>query len=108
VWPAAKASLGHIVPNSIYEPHRHAIKESGVRPFVLYSLRHPFLTRLGATGVDAWTLARIAGHGSVAVSSHCVHPQDVYSAVDGLVAGGATGYRPRKLKTRKLLNPAKA
>jgi integrase len=61
VWPAAKASLGHIVPNSIYEPHRHAIKESGVRPFVLYSLRHPFLTRLGATGVDAWTLARIAG-----------------------------------------------
>jgi hypothetical protein len=69
VWPAAKASVGHIVPNSIYEPHRQAIKDSGVRPFVLYSLRHTFLTRLGASGVDAWTLARIAGRSSVAVSA---------------------------------------
>jgi len=80
VWPAANASAGHIVPNSIYEPHRQPIKDSGVRPFVLYSRRHTFLTRLGATGIDAWTLARIAGHSSVAVSSHYVHPLDVYSA----------------------------
>ncbi len=35
-----------------------------MRPFVLYSLRHTFLTRLGESGCDVWTLARIAGHSS--------------------------------------------
>ena len=110
VWPAPKAAVGHIVPNSIYEPHLQAIKDSGVRPFVLYSLRHTFLTRLGASGVDAWTLARIAGHSSVAVSSHYVHPQDVYSAVARLTKGGASGYKSgysaKSPKKRKLLKAA--
>jgi hypothetical protein len=32
-----------------------------VTPFALYSFRHTFLTRLGRSGCDAWTLARIAG-----------------------------------------------
>jgi integrase len=36
--------------------------EKPVRPFVLYDLRHTFLTRLGESGCDVWTLARIAGH----------------------------------------------
>jgi len=53
-----------------------ALKVSTVRPFVLYSLRHTFLTRLGASGCDVWTLARIAGHSSVAVSAHYVHPSE--------------------------------
>jgi integrase len=35
-----------------------------VRPF-LYNLRRTFLTRLGESGCDIWTLARIAGHGSI-------------------------------------------
>ena len=30
-------------------------------PFVVYALRHTFLSRLGAAGSDAWTLSRIAG-----------------------------------------------
>jgi integrase len=53
---------------------------------VLYSLRHTFLTRLGESGCDAWTLARIAGHSSVAMSTRYVHPLDdaVFSAVDRL------------------------
>ena len=47
-----------------------------VRPFVLYSLRHTFLTRLGESGCDAWTLARIAGHTNVSMSSPmCIHPR---------------------------------
>jgi integrase len=41
---------------------------------VLYSLRHTFLTRLGQSGCDAWTLARIAGHSSVAMSSRYCSP----------------------------------
>ena len=47
-----------------------------VRPFALYSLRHTFLTRLGESGCDAWTLARIAGHSSVAMSARYVHPSE--------------------------------
>jgi len=56
--------------------HVKALKLSGVRDFVLYSLRHTFLTRLGESGCDAWTLARVAGHSSVAVSGRYVHPSE--------------------------------
>jgi hypothetical protein len=42
----------------------------------LYSFRHTFLTRLGEAGCDPWTLARIAGHSSVAISSRYVHPSE--------------------------------
>jgi len=40
--------------------YKNAIKESKVRPFVIHSFRHTFLTRLKESGCDAWTLARIA------------------------------------------------
>ena len=42
--------------------------------FVLHSLRHTMLTRLGESGVDAFTIMRIAGHSSVVVSQRYVHP----------------------------------
>jgi len=64
VWVKATAS-GHMERSSIKKQHQRALKLSGVRPFVLYSLRHTFLTRLGEAGCDAWTLARIAGHSSM-------------------------------------------
>ncbi len=44
-----------------------------VEHFVLHSLRHTFLTRLGEAGVDAWALARIAGHSSIKMSMGYVH-----------------------------------
>ena len=47
-----------------------------LKPWVLYSFRHTFLTRLGESGCDAWTLARIAGHSSIAISSRYVHPSE--------------------------------
>jgi len=47
-----------------------------LKPWVLYSFRHTFLTRLGESGCDAWTLARIAGHGSIAIYSRYVHPSE--------------------------------
>src|SRR5262252_4442826 len=40
------------------------------------SLRHTFLTRLAESGCDVWTLARIAGHSSIAMSARYVHPSD--------------------------------
>ena len=75
IWPAATKS-GHVEPSSLKKQHRKALGLAGVRPFVLYSLRHTFLTRLGESGCDAWTLARIAGHSSIAISSRYVHPSE--------------------------------
>jgi integrase len=76
VFPAQKATVGHVVPNTIYQPHLEALKASGVQPFVLYSLRHSFLTRLGQSGCSLWTLAKIAGHSDLNVSKHYVHATD--------------------------------
>jgi hypothetical protein len=56
-WATATAS-GHMEPSTVKKQHQRALRLSGVRPFVLYALRHTFLTRLGAAGCDAWTLAR--------------------------------------------------
>jgi hypothetical protein len=50
--------------------------EKPARPFVLYDLRHTFLTRLGESGCDVWTLARIAGHSNIKQSSRYVHPSN--------------------------------
>jgi integrase len=75
VWLAPTKS-GHIEPSSLKKQHSKALKLSNVRPFVLYSLRHTFLTRLGQSGCDVWTLARVAGHSSIAISARYVHPSE--------------------------------
>ena len=48
-------------PLTLKKHHRHAFKDSKIRPFVLYSLRHTFLTRLGESGCDVWTLGGSQG-----------------------------------------------
>jgi len=85
------------VPSSLKKQHAKALKLSKVRPFVLYSLRHTFLTRLGASGCDVWTLARIAGHSSVAISARYVHPSEnsVLAAVEKL-GGHNSGHSEEK------------
>ena len=85
VWPAPTMS-GHLEPSSLKKQHTRALKDCKVRSFVLYSLRHTFLTRLGASGCDVWTLARIAGHSSVSISARYVHPSEdsVLAAVERL------------------------
>ena len=60
---------------SIHHLHRDACgprangKRRSIFPagFALHSLRHTMLTRLGESGVDAFTIMRIAGHGSIVV-----------------------------------------
>lgn len=42
--------------------------------FVLHSLRHTCLTRLGEAGADAFTIMKLAGHASVTISQRYVHP----------------------------------
>ncbi len=75
VWSAPTKS-GHVEPCSLKKQHTKALMLSKVRSFVLYSLRHTFLTRLGASCGDPWKLARIAGHSSIAISSRYVHPSE--------------------------------
>jgi integrase len=85
IWTAPTRS-GHVEPSSLRKQHTRAFEviaeeaskrnSKPVRPFVLYSLRHTFLTRLGESGCDVWTLARIAGHASINISSRYVHPSE--------------------------------
>jgi integrase len=42
--------------------------------FVIHSLRHTFLTRLGEAGADAFTIMKLAGHSSITMSQRYVHP----------------------------------
>lgn len=85
IWSAPTRS-GHFEKSTLKKQHNKALRLSRVRRFVLYSLRHTFLTRLGESGCDAWTLARIAGHSSVAMSARYVHPSEdaVLAALDRL------------------------
>jgi len=83
---SAPTQSGHVEKLTLKKQHRkvfktikdEAEKNNGkpVRPFVLYDLRHTFLTRLGESGCDVWTLARIAGHSNIKPSSRYVHPSD--------------------------------
>jgi len=102
VWSAPTRS-GHVESSSLKKQHKKAFEilkekaaqnnEKAVRPFVLYSLRHTFLTRLGESGCDTWTLARIAGHSNVSMSSRYVHPSEdaVLTAMANL-GGHKTGH----------------
>jgi len=56
--------------------HQKALKLSKVRPFCVYSIRHTFLTRLGESGCDVWTLAGVAGHANITMSQRYVHPSE--------------------------------
>jgi len=83
VFPAPTRS-GHVEPSTLKKRHAAVFEtlkaeaatrnEKAVRPFVLYSLRHTFATRLGESGLDAWTLCRIMGWSHVNMSSRYVHP----------------------------------
>jgi len=102
VWVAPTWS-GHVESSSLKKQHAKAFQtiaeeaakrnEKAVRPFVLYSLRHTFLTRLGESGCDAWTLARIAGHSSIGISTRYVHPsEDAVLAAVSRLSGHKSGH----------------
>ena len=102
VWPAPTRS-GHIESSSLKKQHAKTFEtlrqeaakneQKAIRPFVLYSLRHTFLTRLGESGCDAWTLARIAGHSNVSMSSRYVHPsEDAVLSAMAKLGGHKTGH----------------
>jgi integrase len=102
VWGAPTRS-GHIESSSVKKQHARVFRtlteqaaennEKAIRPFVLYNLRHTFLTRLGESGCDAWTLARITGHSNVSMSSRYVHPsEDAVLTAMAKLGGHKTGH----------------
>jgi hypothetical protein len=95
LWPA-QTKTGHADVSTFKLRHKTAIKDSKVRPFVVYSARHTFLSRLGKSGCDAWTLARIAGHSNISISMRYVHPSSeaVHKAMTNL--GGHNSRQKRE------------
>jgi integrase len=69
---AAPTKSGRV--ESLKSQHKKALTLSKVRAFVLYSLRHTMLTRLGEAGADAFAIQKIAGHSSILISQRYVHP----------------------------------
>ncbi len=67
--PAINTTLGHQHARVRDRLHLH-------EEFVLHSLRHTALTRFAASGMDVFTLKRVAGHASVVTSERYVHPTD--------------------------------
>lgn len=47
---------------------------TALKDFVIHSLRHIMLTRLGEACVDVFAIMRIAGHSGITVSQRYVHP----------------------------------
>jgi len=64
-----------VLPSSLAHLHAQIRRRLKLpQEFVLYSLRHTALTRLGEEGADVFTIMRIAGHSSITTSQRYVHP----------------------------------
>ena len=107
---AAQTLSGHIESSSLKRQHKRVFKtlskqaqennQKPIRRFVLYSLRHTFLTRLGESGCDAWTLARIAGHGDIRISARYVHPsEDAVLTAMSRLGGHKTGHSDNQVES---------
>ncbi len=65
--------------------------------FVLHSLRHTFGTRLGETGTDAFTIMKLMGHSSVAISQKYVHPSSESDRLAIERLSGASPFGPTQI-----------
>jgi site-specific recombinase XerD len=75
IWVFPGDSEGPFLGTSLNHQHSKIRRLLGLsEEFVIHSLRHTMLTRLGEAGVDAFTIMKIAGHSSITVSQRYVHP----------------------------------
>jgi integrase len=72
--PYLGTSMNHLHRNALAPIVKGKRRPLFAGDFVLHSLRHTMLTRLGESGVDAFTIMRIAGHSSIVVSQRYIHP----------------------------------
>ncbi|MFZ0703939.1 MAG: site-specific integrase, partial [Candidatus Acidiferrales bacterium] len=104
VFPSA-STCGHLEGGTTKGQHSRALATLAkahkakslecpeVKPFEPYCLRHTALTRLGASGCDTFTLARIAGHSSITITQRYVHPQaDAIERAFARLAGHKIGH----------------
>jgi len=80
--------------------------------FVLHSLRHTFLTRLGEAGADAFTIKRVAGHSSVTISQRYIHPtgeavERAFQRLETLNLAAQKKLQPKVTDAAKSASPAK-
>ena len=76
IFPKAGNPEQHINDSNTKEQHKKGLEDSGVAPFVPYTMRHTALTRLGeAAGNNIFTVAQIAGHACLTTTKRYVHPQ---------------------------------
>jgi hypothetical protein len=67
VFPAAETKSGRVDRlksgrvDRLKSQHAKALKDSGIKHFVIYSLRHTMLTRLGEAGADAFAIQEDRG-----------------------------------------------
>jgi integrase len=105
VFTDAETEQGPLSKSTVQHQHLKLRRALGLpEGFVLHSLRHTFLTRLGASGADAFSIKRIAGHSSVAISEKYIHPtpESLERAFERLEA-----YNARSLQEGpRLLGPA--
>lgn len=74
-WVFPGETEGPFLATSLNHQHIKIRRLLGLsEDFVIHSLRHTMLTRLGEACVDAFTIMRIAGHSSITVSQRYVHP----------------------------------
>jgi integrase len=100
-WIFSKApNEGHLTGDNVKEQHSRALKDSEVKAFVPYVLRHTALTRLAkATNGDVFALARIAGHSSITITQRYVHPQA--DTIEGIFARAVVSQGSRQEKAEE-------
>lgn len=74
VFPGEREGCAIVGTSLAHQHSKLRAKLALSRDFVIHSLRHTMLTRLGEAGVEAFTIMRIAGHSSVTISQKYVHP----------------------------------
>ena len=57
-----------------FDGHLRRVAAKPGTDFVIHSLRHTMLTRLGEAGADAFAIMRIARYSSMTVPQRYVHP----------------------------------
>lgn len=124
IWPNAAALPpdGAAMPPWVFVSHRGgpfspdtlgkmhgSVRESLnlSKEFVLHSLRHSMLTRLGESGADAFTIMRVAGHSTVIVSQRYIHPspESVERAFERLEALNGEGSKAAENAPKLLTVP---
>jgi site-specific recombinase XerD len=70
----ARLRPGPLAKSTLQHQHTRVCQRLGLPEEFVIRLRHTFLTRLGESGADSFSIKRIAGHSSVVISEKYVHP----------------------------------